>query len=178
MTLLKTHDAEWAVLGAVAANLYRAETRTTTDLDVLVSVGVGGMERIAQTARAAGWEVRAVGPENWLLRIRRRGVGAVDLMLVEEDYQRTAFERSRPEALAGGVRARVLAVEDIIIHKLIANRARDDADIVSILDAGHDLDWKYLDHWMREWDVAHRLEALQQRLERERGDDSGCGWGS
>lgn len=68
----------------------------------MVSVGVGGMERIAETAREAGWEVRAVESENWLVRIRRRGVGAADLMLVEEDYQRTAFERSRPEALAGG----------------------------------------------------------------------------
>ena len=32
------HDAAWAVVGGVAANIHRDEVRTTMDLDILVSL--------------------------------------------------------------------------------------------------------------------------------------------
>lgn len=36
---LGANIADWAVAGAVAANNYRDETRTTTDIDVLLALG-------------------------------------------------------------------------------------------------------------------------------------------
>lgn len=162
--VLEPLGVTWAVFGAVAANVYRAEVRTTQDVDILVSVDRAGMEEITAGACASGWMVRAVHPNGWLLRIFQPDVGAVDLVAVETEYQRVALERSHVEELAGGIKARVLSVEDVIIHKLISNRFQDDADIASILEAGHELDQEYLEHWLREWDVEERFAAIEAKM--------------
>ena len=161
--LLGEHDVDWAVLGAVAANVYRAAARTTFDVDLLVTVDHAGMDVIAESAEREGWGIRHLHPEGSLLRIAHDEHGAADLIAVEMDYQRTALGRARTETFSGGITARVLAVEDVIVHKLIANRAQDDADIASILEARESMHVKYLEHWMRVWDVADRFAAILER---------------
>ena len=56
-----------------------------------------------------------------------------------------------------------MAVEDVIVHKLVANRPRDVADIADRLEARAPLDVDYLEHWMQVWGVADRLAAICQR---------------
>ena len=65
-----------------------------------------------------------------------------------------------PKTLGGDIPARVLAVEDVIIHKLIANRAQDDADIAAILEAQEPMDVRYLEYWMQVWEVGDRFAAI------------------
>ena len=61
-----------------------------------------------------------------------------------------------------------------LIHKLIANRAQDEADVLSILAANPDLDQHYLDHWIEFWEVADRYRRCQAELtSRGREDDEG-----
>ena len=163
--LLGQHDVDWAVLGALAANVYRAAARTTFDVDLLVTVDNAGMDVIAEAAKSEGWTVRHLHPEGSLLRIAHDEHGAADLLAVEMDYQRKALRRARSETFSGGITARVLAVEDVIVTKLIANRAQDDGDITSILEAGAPMDVKYLKHWMEVWDVADRFAAILERHE-------------
>ena len=160
--LLGEHDLDWAVLGAVAANVYRAAARTTFDVDLLVTVDHAGMSAIAESAEREGWEIRHLHSEGSLLRIAHGEHGAADLIAAEMDYQRNALGRARTETF-GGITARVLAVEDVIVHKLIANRAQDDADIASILEAREPMDVRYLEHWMQVWDVGDRFAAILAR---------------
>ena len=161
--ILAPLGVEWAVFGAVAANVYRAEARATYDVDILLSLGRADMGEVAEAARAAGWTVRLLHPDESMLRIVHPEFGAVDFVAVEIEYQRAALQRARKETLAGGISTRVLAVEDIIIHKLIAGRSRDDADVEAIVDVNHDLDRGYLDHWLDQWEVADRFAALQKK---------------
>ena len=163
--LLDRHNVKWAVFGAVAANVYRAEARTTFDVDLLVSLSREGMGYVAEAAEEAGWRVRFLHPEGTMLRIDHPDLGAADLVAVEIEYQRTALQRARQETFTGGIVARVLSVEDVVIHKLIANRLQDDADIASILDANPHLDHDYLDRWIRVWGVGDRLEAIRERMQ-------------
>ena len=148
--LLAEHDVDWAVLGALAANVYRAAPRTTFDVDLLVAVGHAGMNAVAESAEREGWEIRHLHSEGSLLRIAHDEHGAVDLLAVEMDYQYKALSRARTETLGDDIPARVLAVEDVIIHKLIANRAQgrcrhrrypggaraDGRQVPGVLDAG------------------------------------------
>ena len=161
--MLGEHDVDWAVLGAVAANVYRAAARTTFDLDLLVTVDHAGMGAIAASAEREGWEIRHLHPEGSLLRIAHHEHGVADLLAVEMDYQRKALGRARTETMSGGITARILAIEDVIVHKLIANRAQDDADIASILEAREPMDVEYLEHWMQVWDVGDRFAAILER---------------
>ena len=66
-----------------------------------------------------------------------------------------------------GLSARVLSVEDVIVHELIANRAKDDADIEDILRAGPSLDWRYLDDWFDAWDLRERFENIVARMRKD-----------
>lgn len=57
----------------------------------------------------------------------------------------------------------MLAVEDVIVFKLIAWRPRDQQDIDSILRARHQLDTPYIEKWANEWEVADRWATARQR---------------
>ena len=50
---------EWMLFGALAANLYRAETRLTGDSAVLISSTGVELGRIETALRSAGWEARS-----------------------------------------------------------------------------------------------------------------------
>jgi hypothetical protein len=151
----------WAVFGALAANLYRAETRFTQDLDLLLASSGPGVAALESALVSAGWKVQRVLPDGAMLRARHAELGVVDLVLAETPYQHEALARSRDEVLASGSRLRALAVEDIVLHKLIAGRARDIADVESILDAGAPMDEAYLERWASEWDVLEAWRSLR-----------------
>ena len=161
--ILGEYDVDWAVLGAVAANVYRGAARTTFDVDLLVTVDHTSMAALAESAEMEGWHIRYLHPDGRMVRISHDEMGAADLIAVETEYQRAALARARPETFTSGLTARVLAVEDVIVHKLVAHRAQDDADIAAILEARTPMDVDYLEHWMQAWGVADRFAAIRER---------------
>ena len=154
---------DWAVVGGHAANLYRAEARFTVDTDVLISLGRRSMEDVAKTMVEAGWVVRSMPKGGWLLRVSHPLLGAVDVIASETDYQQHALARARVTGF-DGVQLRVLSVEDVVIHKLIAARFKDEADVEDILRTDPDFDEDYLAKWIDEWGVRDRYERVVSRL--------------
>ena len=166
--LLTPKGVRWAVLGAHAANLYRSEVRATQDVDVLVSLSAPQMKSLADDLEVTGWRVRHLTPDGWLIRARHSDFGDIDVLCVQEEYQRTALSRSVERTVEGMGVARFLAVEDVIIHKLIANRMRDELDVASILQARPSLNGAYMQRWLREWDIEERYNQLRRRAANER----------
>lgn len=156
---------QWVIFGALAANLYRSETRLTQDVDLLLASAGPGVEALEAALRSSGWSVRRGIPDGTLLRARHVQHGDVDLVLAQTAYQSEALARAREEVLRGGTRVRVLAIEDVILHKLIAARSRDVADVESILDAALPVDEMYLARWAREWEVLEPLHQLREAAE-------------
>jgi hypothetical protein len=152
IAILDALNAPWVTIGALAAERYRASPRTTTDADLLV---VWNPE-LPRRLEASGFELRVSYDDSEARLIRaRRGTCSIDLIVAGTDYQRLAISRG-----IGGV----LAVEDVLVHKLIAWRPKDRDDIRSILSTGRPLDDVYVDHWSHEWDVDDRwLEAKSWR---------------
>ncbi len=141
---------DWTVVGALAANRYRATPRFTTDLDTMAEYDPAILVRL----EGAGYEVEVVsdeGEQPHLIRCHR-GAEAVDILLPIVEYQREALARAVDH---------VLAAEDVVIHKLIAWRPRDRDDIRSIREAGVPLDSAYLHHWIGEWDLAERWATFE-----------------
>lgn len=147
--LLGELGVDAVLIGAHAANRYRLDVRFTADVDFLVDRLVG----VADALRSRGWSVRAVAEDgvDYLLSAKW-GNFVVDLLLAETTYQRTAMERAE-----GGV----LAVEDVIVHKLIAGRPRDRDDIASILAADVSLDEGYIAEHAAAWDVDGLWRSLR-----------------
>ena len=161
----------WAIVGAHAANFYRRDIRTTLDVDVLVSLGTKQMTVVADAMVAEGWRIKRTMPEGWLLRVEHPTFGPADIIAAGVEYQDIALARAQDRTFPGAT-AKVLAVEDVLIHKLIANRAQDEADVVSILAANPDLDLEYLDLWIEFWEVADRYRRCQAEItSRGREDD-------
>lgn len=165
--LLTPRGVRWAVLGAHAANLYRGEVRATQDVDVLVSLSAPLMKSLADDLEADGWRVRHRTEDGWLIRARHPEFGDIDVMCVQEEYQRTALSRSVENTVEGMGVARFLAVEDVIIHKLIANRMQDELDVVSILQTHPSLDDAHMRRWLKEWDIEKRYDGLRRQASDE-----------
>jgi hypothetical protein len=140
---------DWTLVGALAANRYRATPRFTTDLDTLARYHGALVDALQQ----AGYEVAVFADEGEAPHLIRchRGPEAVDILLPVIEYQRVALDRAVDH---------VLAVEDVIVHKLIAWRPRDRDDIRSILENGVALDSAYLSRWIGEWELADRWETF------------------
>jgi hypothetical protein len=140
---------DWTVVGALAANRYRATPRFTTDLDTMARHHNG----LVDALREAGYEVLVSAEEGEAPHLIRchRGPEAIDVLLPVVEYQEVALARAIDH---------VLAVEDVIIHKLIAWRPRDRDDIRSILETGIALDDAYLAHWIAEWELGDRWQTF------------------
>jgi hypothetical protein len=151
----------WVLIGALAANRYRASPRLTQDVDLLLADTGAGLERLESAFRAAGWEPRRASPEGELLRLRHPQLGIADLMISGTEYQQEAIRRAREEPIGAGESAPVLTPEDVIVHKLIAGRTQDVADIEAILAERVSLDERYIERWAAFWDVLDGWRALR-----------------
>jgi len=92
----------------------------------------------------------------------------IDLFLVTTDYQRAAFARRRPVEIEDR-KLWCMSPEDLVLHKLIAGRDRDKADVSDLLMAVRPLDLGYLRRWGR---VLGVLELLESKI-KEQGDLAG-----
>jgi len=158
--LLGEQRIRWVLIGALAANRYRSSPRLTQDVDLLLADAGAGLGALEAAARAAGWQVRRADPEGELLRLRHPEHGIADLLIAGTGYQQEAIGRAREELL-GGDSIPVLTAEDVIVHKLIAGRSQDRADIEAILATGLRLDESYIEHWARFWEVSELWDTLR-----------------
>ena len=155
--------SDWAVIGGHAANLYRTETRATVDTDVLVATTGRSMRDIADAMVQEGWRIRSMPDGDWLVRVKHPRLGALDIIAAETEYQSTALSRATVTEF-GGIPLRALAIEDVLIHKMIAGRFKDEADVEDILRADPSLDEDYLKRWLAEWEVQDRYARVVGRL--------------
>jgi len=159
--LLRRLGIRWALMGALAANRYRASPRTTQDVDLLLSEAGLDLGSLESALRAAGWHVQRADPEGALLRLRHPELGIADLVIAGTEYQEEALGRAREETIGTGESAFVLTPEDVVIHKLIAGRTQDLADVEAILAAGTPLDEDYVAYWVDFWEVRERWRAVR-----------------
>ena len=171
--LLDGLSIQWVLAGGIAANRYRRSPRHTDDVDLLLADAGPGLAALESALTAAGWFVRRVDPKGDLLRARHSEFGPVDLLIAGTQYQQEALRRARgdvesvPEAGA----VPVLTVEDVIVHKLIAGRYRDLADIEEILESKPLLEEAYIERWADFWEVLDRWHQLSARRGETAPDD-------
>lgn len=159
-SVLDVLGVRWVLIGALAANRYRAEPRLTLDADLLLADFGPGIEALEAALDGAGWTVLRVDPEGELIRLRHPQWGVADLLVAGTDYQHEALGRARLERLDDGHQVPVLTIEDVILHKLIASRFQDLADIESILASDPKLDEAYIQRWADFWEVSATWRQL------------------
>lgn len=141
------------LIGALAANRYRSTARLTQDVEMLIADPGPALAGMRRALADAGWEVRWESPEHEMFRLEHRELGPANVLVVRTEYQREAISRARLETLDEGIEISVLSAEDVIVHKLIAGRAQDIADIEAILASDPELDHAYIERWAGYWEV-------------------------
>ena len=153
MALLQHMGIAWVLIGAHAANRYRGSARFTRDVDLLLANAGSSLDELRDALERAGWRVQQADINGELLRLQHAELGPADLLVAGTDYQQLAIQRARHELVDGAVHVPVLTIEDVLLHKLIAGRYQDLADIEAILATRPVLDRAYLSEWLAYWSL-------------------------
>ncbi len=136
------------------AVLYYGEPRLTRDIDITLGVDIDKLQSVLRPIEGSGLDVatKDVGrfvSETHVLPLIETATGIrVDLIFSFSEYERSALQRVVSVPLGSG-EVRFIAVEDLIIHKIVAGRPRDLEDIRGILARSPKMDDAYLEKWLR-----------------------------
>lgn len=171
--LLERERVPYALMGGIAVPIWGIP-RATYDVDVTVSVDGETLARFLGAAKAAGFTIdppfeaglldRVSGLEKltieWWTADSRRV--EIDVFLVTTEYQTAAFPR-RVRDRINGTEAWMVTAADLVLHKLIAGRPKDVADVDNILAVQGLPDASYLRSWSERLGVRSALAAAMQR---------------
>jgi len=141
------------VIGGQAVLLH-GEPRLTRDIDITLGVDTSVLNALLDIVRETGFQVVVADVKNFaretnVVPVSDQATGVrIDFIFSFTEYERQAIER----AIAVGMEntsVRFAAVEDLIIHKLVAGRPRDSEDVRGILFRKPALDRTYLAKWLR-----------------------------
>ncbi len=133
---LNRANLRYMVIGGQAV-LFHGEPRLTNDIDITVAAGLEQLESVLQVAIGSNLEP-LVNPEEFTPRtmvlpcLHRESGIRVDFILSFSPYEREAIERAIEVEIGSSV-VRFATAEDLVVHKVLAGRARDLEDVRSIL---------------------------------------------
>ena len=156
---LEERQVPYMVIGGIA-NLVWGEPRATLDVDASVLVEEAAWPELIRELRHAfrviPREPVAFLRETHVLPLETRDGIRIDLLWATLPYEHKAIARATMEEVAGH-RVRVCRPEDLVIHKMVADRPKDREDVRAIVRLhGSRLDRKYLSGVMRQ--IAHALD--------------------
>jgi len=146
------------VIGGQAVLLY-GEPRLTKDIDITLGVGIdrlGDMKALVNRLRLGYLteDVDTFVRETMVMPVIEEKSGIrVDFIFSFSPYEKQAIERAKA-VLFGKTPIKFAALEDVVIHKVIAGRPRDIEDVESILIKNPGYDPHYIQKWLAEFDAA------------------------
>jgi hypothetical protein len=177
---LRAEGADAVVIGAVALAVH-GYPRSTTDLDLAVSVRRDVMHRVADTLSAHGYAVSvrdpdAADPLGGVIDVRSPGADLVQVVNFDNGPS-GGFPRLVEDALAEALPLTgdgVLKVVDpyhLVGFKLYARGPKSTSDIIELLERNPGLDRARL----RAMCKAYRLEGALDRILRQLAEETGSG---
>lgn len=146
--------------------------RPTFDVDLQIATDEAGAKAFAELAAQEGYSVdepHLRGFVDHLQGFAKIAISVpagdrwvpVDIFLCGSEYQRTAFPRRRRHETDLGP-LWLISAEDLLLHKLAANRPRDRADIADLLLVTGPLEETYLRKWAERLGILDRLEEARR----------------
>ena len=176
---LKANRVDGLIIGGVAASIL-GRPRVTRDVDALVLLDENKWDEFLTAGKRFGFFPRIANPLDFARRARvllvRHKISGMD---VDVTFGALPFEK---EAISHavwvnirGVRLPLPTVEDLIIMKALAHRARDLADIQSVMDAHPKLNLRKIRRWVKEFstaidtpDILNDLETILARRRKQK----------
>ena len=171
---METNEIPYMIIGGQAVLVY-GEPRLTKDIDITLGLGPEFLERLRQIIENLGLKILVKEVEDFVRKtlvlptLDKESGFRVDFIFSFSPYEREAMQRVNSVEI-GKAKIRVASLEDLIIHKVIAGRARDMEDIKSVLLKNPNFDKEYILKWLKEFDQSldtsfvKRFEKLLERV--------------
>jgi Uncharacterised nucleotidyltransferase len=167
---LEPSNLPMALMGGLAVAFWK-HPRNTRDVDILVDVGDAELDELVEAMKRAGMRPKRQPPvlrvgDQRIVQLLYSAPGAfldvqIDILLADSAYQKEALTRAEPAKLDGEHEIAVMSCEDLIIHKLLAGRIIDSADVAALLRANRAvLEPAYLKRWLGELNLLSRFETI------------------
>jgi Uncharacterised nucleotidyltransferase len=159
-----------ALMGGLAVAVWK-HPRNTRDVDILVDVRDGNLDELVEAMKRAGMRSKRQPPvllvgDQRVIQLLYSAPGTfldiqIDVLLADSAYQKEALTRATSAKLDGEREIAVLSCEDLIIHKLLAGRIIDSADVAALLRANRaGLDLAYLTGCLGRLNLLPNLETI------------------
>ncbi len=162
---------DYMVIGGQAV-LIHGEPRLTRDIDVTLGASLDRLDEVVQVVRRIGLEPlvdpKTFAPDTMVVPCSDpRTEIRVDVVLADSPYEIEAMQRTVSVEMAGHP-VRFASPEDLVIHKVIAGRARDLDDARSVVLRHPALDRELVRRWLADYGelldepLLERFEALDR----------------
>ena len=171
---LEKVNLPYMIIGGQAVLLY-GEPRLTKDIDITLGIGVNEYKKILSTITELNLKILIDNPESFINEFmvlpvidEKSGI-KIDFIFSFTLYEKDAIKRSKKVKL-GKTMVNFASLEDVVIHKIIAGRARDLEDIRNILLKNQNFDKEHIYKWLKEFDKSlgenfyKRFEAILKGL--------------
>lgn len=160
----------YMVIGGLAVSLWGTQ-RSTMDVDIAVNVDRYDVTRLLAAlspyVKETVPDTASLAADSGIIRLRHRTGIPVDLGVSQHPYVISAIRRAVTVNVQG-IKVKFCTPEDLILHKVLADRDRDREDVKGIiLRQGADLDREYLDplvHEVAEAAVRPEIETRYRSL--------------
>ena len=156
-TLLTSHGIAHALLGGMAANLYRQEARATQDVDFGIKATPAETFAIVDSFSKAGWTAELRARKAEALRLAHDDLPRIGLLIAGTPFEENAIARAATLTIDDHELA-IVTPEDLIVYKLIAGRARDYEAVAAILNASGQIDEGYVTGWLEQFGLSDRWQ--------------------
>jgi hypothetical protein len=160
---LDARGMPYMVIGGQAV-LVHGEPRLTRDIDITLGMTTEGIDAVVEAVTSLGLKILVDSPETfvrqtWVLPCEEVASGIrVDLVFSFSSYEQQAIARAVSIPI-GSELVRFAAVEDLVIHKVLAGRPRDIEDARLVVRKNPGVDRDYVCRWLHEFEVdtGHKL---------------------
>lgn len=150
-------EIPYMIIGGQAVLLY-GEPRMTKDIDITLGVGIDMLSKIINIVGKIGFipipsNFEAFVKETYVLPVKEKVSGIrTDFIFSYTSYEKQALQRIN-KIKVKNCYVKFASIEDTIIHKIFAGRARDLEDVRSILLKHSDINNKYIKKWLKTFGV-------------------------
>jgi predicted nucleotidyltransferase len=155
---LNESNLPYMIIGGQAVLLY-GEPRLTRDIDITLGVDIDHLNALLEMIekiplKALPEDVTEFVKRTMVLPVIDESTGIrVDFIFSFTSYESQAIKRANHIKILGQD-VSFARVEDLIIHKIFAGRPRDMEDVRIILLKNRNIDTRYIEKWLMEFDAA------------------------
>lgn len=167
---LKRHNIPYMIIGGQAVLLY-GEPRLTRDIDITLGVNVDYLEKLLAVVQELSLkpipeDIKLFVQQTMVLPALEETTGIrVDFIFSFTPYETEAIKRAKTITIMEQ-EVCFASPEDVIIHKIFAGRPRDIEDVRSIILKNPEIDTKYIQNWLREFDASSESKDFLKTFEK------------